>query len=352
MRLLNITASSLFSAGLQQGQLAQPQIQTWLSGSEMSNLIDFALNDPVGNKAFRSIRQNTTTAYPELVTELEGMAEGADIPLDYIWVANMIAELNPLLPATASSHCTDVYAHDPATKSSFHGHNEDWSVAAKPLWFYVSLTPATPAANFAHCAGFAYPGSMIAYAPAWNAHGIYQTQNTLFPNNTRDDGGLACSFVQRAALCSDATTSIDAYLSRLHTENWASGASLNVVDANTGEMANAEVLLDDFDVFRVKQNYTHTNEFKHLQQGIFVDDGEDSATHRQARLDEMDAPASLADIAEMLGDTKDGAFPVYRDITLSTNLLDVSSGILTVWDGTNAMSQAPTWQWNIITWFQ
>lgn len=342
--------------------MAADEIHGWLSSPEMKALIAFAESDPIGTKAFRSIVQDTSSAFPELVRELEGLAEGSGAALDSIWVANLIAELDPLLPPSQSSasnqgHCTDIYAHaDANPEYPIHGHNEDWSVDAKEFWYYVSLTPdpdSEQEADFSACAGLTYPGSMLAYAPAWNAHGIYQTQNTLFPNNTRSDGGLACSFVQRAALCSESTTSLDAYLAKLHTGGWASGASLNVVDLGTGEMANAEVLLDAFDVVKVKStgNYSHTNEFKHLVEGILVDLGEDSATHRQARLDELPPPESLQDIADRLGDTSDTELPLYRDTTLTSSLLDVASGALQIWDGRNPKEGDPDFVWNIKEWF-
>ena len=355
MRLLNITASTLYSAGFQQGEMAKAEIQIWLAGSEMSALAAFAFNDPIGSKAFAQIKSTTSAAFPALVDELVGLSEGAEVPLDQIWVANMIAELDPLLPKIegekVQGHCTDVFAHSSSNGGSLHGHNEDWSEEAKPLWYYVSLRPEGDDADFVECAGLAYPGSLLAYAPAWNAHGIYQTQNTLFPNNTRSNG-LACSFVQRAALCSDETTSINAYLDRLQSRGgWASGASLNLVDLNTGAMANAEVLLDDMDVFHVSDNYTHTNEFKHLEEGMEVDLREDSATHREARLSAMDKPESIEMIGKMLGDEQDVDFPVYRTTTLTSSLLDATTGCLQVWDGKNPAEVDPDWEWNIKEWF-
>ena len=308
------------------------------------------------------------------------------VDLDAVWVANLVAELDPLLPddvraATVNSHCTDLYSHD-ANGGAIHGHNEDWSVEMQPLWYYLSLTAAPDATDFVSCAGLTYPGSQIAYAPAWNAEGIFQTQNTLFPSTTRDDGGLACNFVQRAALCSASTTSLEAYLAKLNTSDWAAGASLNVVDTNTGSMANAEVLLNGFDVYMVapSSNYSHMNMFKHLQgthtthtpprprlttspphhhhqpqpppkEGIAADLGEPSTVHRQARIDELPAPTSTDDIAAILGDDDDSAYPIYRDITLTTSTLDATSGVLRVWAGHNPAETEPDFVWNIREWW-
>lgn len=66
-RLLNITASSLYDAGVQQGTLARSRIQSWLSGEEMSALFAFATDDPRGSKAFDGLKRDNSAAFPELV---------------------------------------------------------------------------------------------------------------------------------------------------------------------------------------------------------------------------------------------------------------------------------------------
>ena len=66
-RLLNITASSLYDAGVQQGTLARSRIQSWLSGEEMSALFAFATDDPRGSKAFNGLKRDNSAAFPELV---------------------------------------------------------------------------------------------------------------------------------------------------------------------------------------------------------------------------------------------------------------------------------------------
>ena len=67
--------------------------------------------------------------------ELRGIAEGSGVDLDAIWVTNLIAELDPLLPALVRVEgCSDLYGHDKDSGAAVHGHNEDWSEEVKPLW--------------------------------------------------------------------------------------------------------------------------------------------------------------------------------------------------------------------------
>ena len=143
---------------------------------------------------------------------MRGLADGSGATLDQIWIANLTPELESLLPPPSSGrtgHCTDIFAHsndvhatgggrfDSSNNSSSSsvvlGHNEDWSEEVKPLWYFSVLEPAGAGANFSACAGMNYPGTLLGYGSTWNAHGIYSTQNSLFPSPTRA-WGLACAW--------------------------------------------------------------------------------------------------------------------------------------------------------------
>jgi hypothetical protein len=145
-------------------------------------------------------------ARPRYVDEMRGLADGSGTTLDQIWIANLTPELESLLPTSKSGrtgHCTDIFAHSNDTEvtgrgngSVALGHNEDWSEEVKPLWYFSVLEPigGVAAANFSSCAGMSYPGTILGYGSTWNAHGIYSTQNSLFPSPTRA-WGLSCAWV-------------------------------------------------------------------------------------------------------------------------------------------------------------
>merc|ERR1712217_433395 len=103
--------------------------------------------------------------------------------------------------AKPPGHCSSLYAISPnGYKDSFaFGHNEDWSHIAKDLYYFVEYK-ALPNANFSSCSGFIYPGTLMGWAGSWNSHGMFLTQNSLFPSQTRKSG-LSDVFVQREALC-------------------------------------------------------------------------------------------------------------------------------------------------------
>ena len=115
--MYNITATSLYDAGLQHGKLASSRIRGWLGTAEMQGIIKFVAS-PAGAAAFARMKRANTAAFPALVRELEGIASGAQVALDEIWVATLINELESLMdngggswpPRFDDGHCTDVYA--------------------------------------------------------------------------------------------------------------------------------------------------------------------------------------------------------------------------------------------------
>ena len=401
-RVLEIEAASLYEAGLLQGRWAKERIQTWVDGEEMSQRYELLNTNETYATLFAGLKRDNGAAYPHLVEELRGIADGAGLPLDKIWVANLLEELDSLLPRNKSAgHCSDFYGRSASGSTVLHGHNEvcghiggcgcgcgrelttnercphdaqDWNEEVKPLWYYVVIK-AKPGANFTSCAGLACelpavvvsslgpdaitlvthalpalltdPGAIVGWAVAWNEHGIFQTQNTLFPGpgDIQTTGGLATAFVQRNALCPAKTAAADSadatgarslaeYARRVNTGNWAAAASLNVVDLNAQAMGNIEALVDAFSLYEIRTNYSHFNMFKHLDGG-FTDLGDASSEHRQARADQLPAPRSPEDIAARLGDVHDQVLPLYRKYTLTSSVLDGATGKLSVWIGKN-----------------
>jgi hypothetical protein len=231
-----------------------------------------------------------------------------------------------------------------------HGHNEDWSDEVKPLWYWLKQkVKGQPG-----CAGLTYPGMLLGYAVTWTERGLFTTQNSLFPN-AYNDSGLPVTLVQKDAICS--ASSLDDAIDRLRVPGWSTAASLNLVDWLHGGMANLEVFLNRHAVHRVVAggNYSHENMFK---QGPFVDRadlGPDPSTlHRQARLDSLPPPQHAADIITLLGDTHDIAFPIYRNITLTSVVIDAKrpgEATLSIWEDDNPNESPAKRTWDMGSFF-
>merc|ERR1719265_2956805 len=82
--VFNISAKTLFGAGLKHGELAADRIKAWLASDEMTRLLAFVNNDKEGRAAFLQMKKDNIAAYPQYVDEMTGIAIGAGASLDEI----------------------------------------------------------------------------------------------------------------------------------------------------------------------------------------------------------------------------------------------------------------------------
>lgn len=361
-----INATSLYDAGLQHGRLARDRIVGWLGTDEMMGLRNFTA-DARGLAAFVKLKDDNRRGFPALARELEGIAAGAAVPVDDVWRATLINELesirSPGPPARGSAragHCSDIYSR---ASGDFHGHNEDWPGPISRFWHWLALHAVPNAAgappDFGSCAGLAYPGSLVGWAATWNAHGMYLTQNSLFPLRVLPSG-LASAFVQRHALCGlGPSAGMDEVVTALRApyggvRHWSSGASVNLVSLRESRMANVEVHEWQSSVFEVLRgaNYSHFNMYKHMSNNT-IDAPDASTEHRQARINALPVAKSVGDVRAAVSDTQDRAFPIYRNMTLASLVLDADTAQLDVWCcGSAPSSGAPAeHSWNLRRFF-
>ena len=98
-------------------------------------------------------------------------------------------------------------------------------------------------------------------------------------------------------------------------------------------------------------NYTHFNMYKHLQGVAQIQ--EQSTLHRQARVDQLPAPADVADIKSRLGDASDAAYPIFREMTLASLVVHTldggATGTLDVWccHTSPSSGEPPAYSWKL-----
>lgn len=355
--LFRIAADGPFDAGLQHGRLARSRIAGWFATAEMRKVFAFAAS-PNGSAALANLKADNTREFPAFAEELRGIAAGSGFDVDKIWCANLLNELGSLMGhqgfQAAPQHCSDVYAIEAGgySRGFVHGHNDDWSSAVKPFWYFAAFTYAdsVAAGGFRACAGVNYPAALVGWAPTWNEFGIYSTQNSMVPRKSRA-GGLACAFVQRRAICSSST--LDEAVRALTVPGWSEGASMNVVDVRGKRMANVELWEDESSVLEVTEdvmNYTHFNQYKHLttRKGRAVDSPAAFANDpRQARADGLPPPRTAEDVKAILSDAK-----IYRpEATITTMVLNGSARRLEVWCATRSAGSQPLYSWDLDTFF-
>lgn len=177
--LYRIEASNLYEAGFQHGQKAKTLIHHWFYNStEMSELFYFVFNSSYGAQSMQQLISDNSKAFPLLVTEMQGIADGAGVPLIQVWAVNLLQELENLMNSTNTTdpnygasrpqqvqptrphpppkmnfrknsigHCSDVHAYNFEEDVIYHGHNEDWSNEIRPLMYFVSYKAVAPSSS-------------------------------------------------------------------------------------------------------------------------------------------------------------------------------------------------------------
>lgn len=111
-----------------------PSIHTQVG--EMIDLKKWIDEDERGRKTFQRLVNDNEDAFPQYVEEMRGISDGAEVPMRYIWMVNLLQELSndmrtekkntePKDVPYNAEHCSDFMAEMNGT--IFHGHNEDWS---------------------------------------------------------------------------------------------------------------------------------------------------------------------------------------------------------------------------------
>ena len=98
----NIQARTLYDAVRQHGVLAKQQIKAWIALEEFQNTLRFVRTE--GADAFAAFKRDNSEAFPELVEKMRGIAHGAGVDMDNIWIANLTPEHESLILTNAHVH--------------------------------------------------------------------------------------------------------------------------------------------------------------------------------------------------------------------------------------------------------
>ena len=195
-------------------------------------------------------------ALPGVVEELEGMAEGAGVPLSRLMVPNLGEELtcnsDPAVSAAGphadrSGHCTSVAVT--AGGRRLLGHNEDWWAGDVDKNVLLRITTDDGTQILAMTSACLLPPTGI------NSHGVATAGNTLYANDQRV--GVPNNFIRRSLLES---RSLDDARQRALLATRARGSNHLLADAAGGLLdieaaATCEALVVGDD------RLVHTNHF-------------------------------------------------------------------------------------------
>ncbi|KAJ9451950.1 hypothetical protein DIPPA_01450 [Diplonema papillatum] len=313
----NISARILANTAMQDTVL--PYLQTATGKATLASLLD---------------RHNKT--YPMYVLEIQGMAEGSNIPFETLFANNLMQELTLLAGSSKTvDHCSDYVVVSGV--GGFISHNEDADLSDKGHTFLLKITwqSARPRSFTAYTYMGDLPSGAFGYVPGQFAF----TLNKVPPKAAMAGQGFGRGFVSRAVL--DAATFAEALAVASKTPNIA-GHNYQILPTPLGRaaapagwwIANVETYHDGAagveNVTAAVGSYFHANSYKILDAPQFSDPGSIARMNRAAQLP---APTDLPSALRVLGDTYNTSYPVYHSgapgdisglVTLNSVVFDMS----------------------------
>lgn len=287
-----------------------------------------ALQGWQGSERLAEIEAASRRAFPDLMREIDGIAEGAGAPFAEVFLWNCRGDLPGNAGFTGSQGCTDVMipGDGDAGLPAVIGHNEDDAGELAGHCFMVSATPAHGIAFTSFCG----PGLLPGHTFAANAAGLVQTINHIRPHDQK--AGVGRHIVARAVLdCADLPSALEI----LRRRDRAAGFHHNLGHCGSGALMSVEAPASGCVALPVSEPRAHANHlvfdsFASLDQEIAPSSGT-----RQARADALIADGSLSrDPLSVLRDTEGGDYPICRKrmggkdtgYTLATAVYELTSG--------------------------
>ncbi|MFH0749309.1 MAG: C45 family peptidase [Candidatus Gottesmanbacteria bacterium] len=262
--------------------------------------------------------KETKKAFPHLVLEMEGMAEGADVPFVDLFFHNTPEIYDRTREwdreqAQTEDHCTIAVSF--TERGPIVGHNEDWSIESLDELYVLKAT-----INGTTYLGLNYATFLIGCSATLTSNGLVQCINELHQESHL---GVGKSFVARAIL--DCKTLDEAVILMKETQR---SSGYNHVLVKGKEMLDIETAGIDIDIERqVSSPYAHTNHFISKHMTPFEKD--ESSHHknsydRLARANELVRnDMTTADMMALLSDTKNIRYPICReDATIGSVILE------------------------------
>lgn len=283
---------------------------------------------PEGQARYATFLELHRRWYPDYVTELEGLAQGAGCAFEELFLVNLRGEYRGLLHTSPPRGCSDcVLVTD---EKMLIGHNEDGAPAFQG---HVYLVHAEVEGKPAFTA-FSYPGFLCGNAFGFNAEGICFSVDNVQPRNVRE--GVGRHFIARSLL---EARSLDDAIRRVTVPARASGFSYTIGSIPERQVVIVEVAPEAHRIRAVQGTYFHTNHYLELTEvDQVIHPSSQARIKRGSAMMQTHPLRHAGDILTILGDQADEQYPIYRSatppdqsMTLCTALFDLGARRLRIY---------------------
>ncbi len=198
-----------------------------------------------------------SAAFPDIRRELQGMADGAGLDFDTLFLWNCRGDLrfegqaSPRLTEALASGCTTIMRPARDGSDAVIAHNEDGAEELDGHCFWVRVEPEGGDVPFT---SFLYPGMLPGHTVAVNDAGLVQTINNIRPGDLKS--GVPRHFIARAVLnCRRLEDAVDL----LERNDRASGFHHALGSASEGRILSVEAPASGCQVTEVREPMAHAN---------------------------------------------------------------------------------------------
>lgn len=293
------------------GLAGREAVHRHLPGSEYFR----AMTGPAHAEAVARMARATRARFPAIWDEIEGLAEGLQMPVETVFAWNCRGDLLARVP----DGCTTIMVPGEAPVLA---HNEDGLPFFRGACFIAEVaSPEAPAFR-----AFCYPGSIPGHTFAFNAAGLAQTVNNLRLTGVEPD--IPRMVLGRAVI---ASRSLDQALAVLEAGAGSGGFHFALSSTADRRILSVEFGAGEVSAVEVETLSAHANHALHHRGGLSAQIITESSRDRQARADALLAEG--LDPLAILRDEDGAGLPIRRDAaddpddenTLGTAILSLTS---------------------------
>lgn len=300
-------SGSNYEVGVAIGKTMREKVKKVLANSQAIFKEDFQIRI----QQSKSYQQETLKHFPQYMEELHGIAKGAGVSFDELFLSNNreVADFNPFV--LDPNHCTIVGI--PNKDGYLLGHNEDWDASSLPLLYLLDAT-----INGTRIFGLNYANNIIGDSIALNGYGLAQAVNELFHQDAKL--GVPKNFVARAILDCKTLEEAEEIMRTIPR-----AAGFNHVLVQEKRLWNIESSAKEHAIEKIEDEaYVHTNHY--LTQLKRIDKGNEESRVRYTKVKKLLAGInSVGDMKRVLSDQSDP--PVCRAGTIGSVIIDTGRKI-------------------------
>ncbi|XP_067651847.1 beta-alanyl-dopamine/carcinine hydrolase-like [Haliotis asinina] len=344
------TIGTNYQIGLDMGRTFRGMIEEFYNqSSSLAKVTQFIQTD-AGKQYYTGYLDTVKKVFPEYVSELTGLADGAGVSFTQAFSMMISSEIKAVMKLKGAQSCSDVYLAD---QQIAIGHNEDEDPLLKERAFMVHATVVSEAGDIVeNFTAYTYAGSLSGNAFSFNGDGKVFTVNALYPDVV-EANKIPRYFMNRALM---------RVKSQKDLENLLDGLGVGVAYAfnlNYADIRNSSSILTNYEVSPVSGvsgnlvtkatvarrsvsgvdttgHYYHFNMYEHTNISQIPKDIV-SSQHRKARANQLPPPADVSGVTFILGDQGDSQYPIYRtprpsdeEATIATGIFVLDSCVLMV----------------------